>query len=167
MTCSTSEVALCCSSASFNLRSISAIFSFASAAEGLRRRAAFGALRRLGFVVTLRCFFIASPANRCTRRTQHRDRTLHPDAATWGIEIAKGSDADQWDRGADRIVPTGTSLPPFVRLGQKRPMHSAPVPNNVRYASNSDRSRHEFELTRCANSRHRASGPLKNQEAVN
>jgi hypothetical protein len=83
------------------------------------------------------------------------------------IEIAKGSDADQWDRGADRIVPTGTSLPPFVRLGQKRPMHSAPVPNNVRYASNSDRSRHEFELTRCANSRHRASGPLKNQEAVN
>src|SRR5450759_4300736 len=50
------------------------------------------------------------------------------------IEIAKGSDADQWDRGADRIVPTGTSLPPFVRLGQKRPMHSAPVPNNVRFA---------------------------------
>ena len=29
------------------------------------------------------------------------------------------NDADQWVRVADRIVPTGTSLPPFVRFGSK------------------------------------------------
>jgi hypothetical protein len=29
-------------------------------------------------------------------------------------------------------------------------MYSAPVPTNVRYAPNSDRSRHQSELTRCA-----------------
>src|SRR5664279_1516146 len=33
--------------------------------------------------------------------------------------------------------------------GQSLPIHSAPVPTNVRYASNSDHSRHESELKRC------------------
>jgi hypothetical protein len=32
-------------------------------------------------------------------------------------------------------------------LGHSRPIRSAPVPNNVRYASNSDHSGHESELT--------------------
>ena len=39
-------------------------------------------------------------------------------------------------------------------------MHSAPVPTNVRYASNSDRSRHESEMTLSANSRHCADRPI-------
>ena len=41
------------------------------------------------------------------------------------------------------------------------PMHSAPVSNNVRYASDSDHSRHESDLTRsagCRLERCRASG---------
>ena len=43
---------------------------------------------------------------------------------------------------SDRMVASGHSLP----------IHSAPVPNNVRYASDSDHSRHESELTLCAHS---------------
>jgi hypothetical protein len=42
----------------------------------------------------------------------------------------------------------------MLLLGQSRPCHSAPVPANVRYASNSDHSRHEPELTLCAIRRH-------------
>jgi hypothetical protein len=38
--------------------------------------------------------------------------------------------------------------------GHSRPSHSAPAPVNVRYASNSDRSRHWSELTLSANRRH-------------
>src|SRR5476649_2234379 len=37
-------------------------------------------------------------------------------------------------------------------MGHSRPTHSAPAPINVRYASNSDRSRHESELARSAKS---------------
>src|SRR5450759_4269831 len=40
-----------------------------------------------------------------------------------------------------------------IHLGHSRPTHSAPVPINVRYASNSDHSRHESELTRSVESR--------------
>ena len=40
-------------------------------------------------------------------------------------------------------------------LGHSRPIHSAPVPSNVRYASNSDHSRHRSEVTRSAKSEHR------------
>src|ERR1035437_8174586 len=39
-------------------------------------------------------------------------------------------------------------------MGHSRPMDPAPIPTNVRYAPNSDHSRHESELTRCAISRH-------------
>ena len=38
--------------------------------------------------------------------------------------------------------------------GQSLPIHSAPVPTNVRYASNSDHSRHESELAQCATTGH-------------
>src|ERR1019366_7769577 len=38
--------------------------------------------------------------------------------------------------------------------GHSLPMHSAPVPKNVRYAPNRDHSRHECELTLCARKRH-------------
>ena len=38
---------------------------------------------------------------------------------------------------------------------QSLPMHSAPLPTNVRYASDSDHSRNESELTLSANRRHR------------
>src|SRR5664279_3160210 len=31
----------------------------------------------------------------------------------------KRNDADQWVSSADRVVPTGTSLPPFVRSGSR------------------------------------------------
>jgi hypothetical protein len=41
-------------------------------------------------------------------------------------------------------------------LGQSRPIHSAPVPNNVRYASNSDRILRRSEMTLSANSGHPA-----------
>jgi acetyl-CoA C-acetyltransferase len=44
---------------------------------------------------------------------------------------------------------------PMSVQGQSRPSHSAPVPTIVRYASNSEHSRHGFELTRCAKRRHR------------
>ena len=36
--------------------------------------------------------------------------------------------------------------------GHSRPSHFVPVLNNVRYASDSDHSRYEFELTLWANS---------------
>jgi hypothetical protein len=35
-------------------------------------------------------------------------------------------------------------------MGHSRPSHLAPVPTIVRYASNSDHSRHASEMTRCA-----------------
>jgi hypothetical protein len=35
--------------------------------------------------------------------------------------------------------------------GQSLPMHSAPLPTNVRYASDSDHSRHQSKLTLSAN----------------
>jgi hypothetical protein len=35
-------------------------------------------------------------------------------------------------------------------LGHSRPSHSAQVPNNVRYASNSDRILRRSEMTLCA-----------------
>src|SRR5665811_171430 len=38
-------------------------------------------------------------------------------------------------------------------VGQTRPRHYVPVPANVRYASNSDHSMHESELTRSVESR--------------
>jgi hypothetical protein len=38
-------------------------------------------------------------------------------------------------------------------LGQTLPIHSAPMSNNVRYASNSDRFLRRSEMTRCAKSR--------------
>ena len=57
MTLSTSDVAVCCSSASFSLRSSSSIFSLASAAGGLRPT--FSALRC--FNVLRRCVFAALP----------------------------------------------------------------------------------------------------------
>ena len=41
-------------------------------------------------------------------------------------------------------------------LGQSLPIRSAPVPNNVRYASNSDRILRRSEMTPCANRGHRA-----------
>jgi hypothetical protein len=40
-------------------------------------------------------------------------------------------------------------------LGHSRPSHFVPVLNNVRYASDSDHSRYESELTLWANKRHR------------
>jgi hypothetical protein len=39
-------------------------------------------------------------------------------------------------------------------MGHSRPSHFAPVLNNVRYASDSDHSRYESELTLWANKRH-------------
>jgi hypothetical protein len=39
-------------------------------------------------------------------------------------------------------------------LGHSRPSHFVPVLNNVRYASDSDHSRYESELTLWANKRH-------------
>jgi hypothetical protein len=39
--------------------------------------------------------------------------------------------------------------------GHSLPIHSAPMSNNVRYASDSDHLRHECEMTLCAISRHR------------
>jgi hypothetical protein len=39
-------------------------------------------------------------------------------------------------------------------LGHSRPSHFVPVLNNVRYASDSDHSRYESELTLWARSRH-------------
>jgi hypothetical protein len=39
-------------------------------------------------------------------------------------------------------------------LGHSRPSHFVPVLNNVRYASDSDHSRYESELTLWANNRH-------------
>ena len=58
----------------------------------------------------------------------------------------------------------------MVASGHSRPIHSAPVPNNVRYASDSDHSRHGSELTLCAHSNvgmrdsagHHARGPNGN-----
>jgi hypothetical protein len=41
-------------------------------------------------------------------------------------------------------------------LGHSLQTHSAPVPINVRYTSDSDHSRHEYELTRSAICRHSA-----------
>jgi hypothetical protein len=41
------------------------------------------------------------------------------------------------------------------QMGHSRPSHFVPVLNNVRYASDSDHSRYEFELTLWANSGHR------------
>src|SRR5262249_30381772 len=74
---STSEVAFCCSSDSFSLRSSSAIFSFGSAMGRRRLGAAFGALRRGD--VLYRCLaalpaalprrFIAAPESRRRHRT--------------------------------------------------------------------------------------------------
>jgi hypothetical protein len=43
-------------------------------------------------------------------------------------------------------------------MGHSRPSHFVPVLNKVRYASDSDRSRYESELTLWAISRHRAVG---------
>jgi hypothetical protein len=45
-------------------------------------------------------------------------------------------------------------------LGHSRPSHFVPVLNNVRYASDSDHSRYESELTLWASKRHFA--PQKN-----
>src|SRR5450756_1229716 len=42
-------------------------------------------------------------------------------------------------------------LPTSV-VGHSLPIHSAPMSTNVRYAPNSDHSRHGSELTRCAKS---------------
>ena len=44
--------------------------------------------------------------------------------------------------------------PPMSALGHSRPRHFVPVPNNVRYASDSDHSRYESELTLWATSGH-------------
>ena len=41
-------------------------------------------------------------------------------------------------------------------MGHSRPSHFVPVLNNVRYASDSDHSKYEFELTLWARSRHSA-----------
>jgi hypothetical protein len=43
-------------------------------------------------------------------------------------------------------------------MGQSLPMHSAPVPTNVRYASNSDRQPSRDRLTLCAICRHGTGG---------
>jgi hypothetical protein len=43
-------------------------------------------------------------------------------------------------------------------LGHSRPSHFVPVLNNVRYASDSDHSRYESELTLWANKRHLSVG---------
>jgi hypothetical protein len=43
-------------------------------------------------------------------------------------------------------------------LGHSRPSHFVPVLNNVRYASDSDHSRYESELTLWANKRHSLRG---------
>ena len=59
MTFSTSEVAVCCSSASFSSRVRALICSCGPAAEKLRRRAVFGALWR--FNVLGRCVFPSFP----------------------------------------------------------------------------------------------------------
>ena len=40
------------------------------------------------------------------------------------------------------------------QMGHSRPSHFVPVLNNVRYASDSDHSRYESELTLWATSRH-------------
>jgi hypothetical protein len=65
-----------------------------------------------------------------------------------------------------RIVAGGTSVPevgPSQRskfswstyaMGHSRPSHFVPVLNNVRYASDSDHSRYESELTLWATSGH-------------
>jgi hypothetical protein len=45
-----------------------------------------------------------------------------------------------------------TAAPAMSLLGHSRLMQSAPVPPNVRYASDSDRSRHQTELSRWARS---------------
>src|ERR1039458_8001891 len=55
-------------------------------------------------------------------------------------------------------------------VGHSLPIHSAPVSNNVRYASDSDRPRHQSELMLCAHSNasmrdsagHRALGTTRN-----
>ena len=59
MTCSTSDVAASCSSASSRSRVSRATFVSLPGARELRRRAAFGALRR--FNVLGRCAFAALP----------------------------------------------------------------------------------------------------------
>jgi hypothetical protein len=40
-----------------------------------------------------------------------------------------------WNRAAERAVPSAH----MSAVGHSRPIHSAPVPTNVRYATNSDR----------------------------
>ena len=50
-------------------------------------------------------------------------------------------------------------------MGHSRPSHFVPVLNNVRYASDSDHSRYESELTLWATSRHPA-GFLPDYEIV-
>ena len=78
MTCSTSEVAVSCSSASSRSRVSSAIFSFAPAAKGLGRGAAFNALRRLNvlgrcaFCCLVACFVAPS---HCLPEGQDKART--------------------------------------------------------------------------------------------
>jgi len=44
----------------------------------------------------------------------------------------------------------------LAAMGHSRPSHFVPVLNNVRYASDSDHSRYESELTLWAKSRHSA-----------
>ena len=60
MICSSSEAAVCCSRASLNSRRRAATSLCWSAADGVRLRAAFGALLRFGLAVLRRRVFIAA-----------------------------------------------------------------------------------------------------------
>jgi hypothetical protein len=56
------------------------------------------------------------------------------------------------------LLQRGISTRLTAALGHSRPSHFVPVLNNVRYASDSDHSRYESELTLWANKRHRSRG---------
>ena len=61
MTRSTSDVAICCSSASSRSRVSRATTLSSATGDGLERISTFGALRRAGFGVLRRCPLIRSP----------------------------------------------------------------------------------------------------------
>ena len=110
-----SEVAVCCSSASFSLCSSSAIFS--SAVGGLRPT--FGALRR--FNVLRRCVSAALPP------TLSRGLIASPEAqdkASYWLNLARR-----------KGVATRAIQPPNVRFGSKADMCSAK--GHVRFAPES------------------------------
>src|SRR5438477_5758534 len=58
----------------------------------------------------------------------------------------------EWDSGIR--LHSSNPEPLMSALGHSRPSHFVPVLNNIRYASDSDHSRYESELTLWAISRH-------------